>query len=35
LFAEVISGLQAGDKVILSPDEQIKDGVKVTDRAAS
>ncbi len=35
LFTEVISGLNVGEKVILSPDEQIKDGVKVTDRAAS
>ena len=35
LFTEVISGLNVGEKVILSPDEQIKDGVKVTARVAS
>lgn len=35
LFTEVIAGLSPGEHVILSPDEQIKDGVKVTARAAS
>ena len=35
LFTEVIAGLNVGEKVILSPDEQIKDGVKVTARVAS
>ncbi|MGI1659582.1 MAG: efflux RND transporter periplasmic adaptor subunit [Desulfitobacterium sp.] len=29
LFAVIISGLQVGEKVILNPDEQIKDGVQV------
>lgn len=35
LFTEIIAGLNAGEKVILSPGEQIKSGVKVTADAAS
>jgi HlyD family secretion protein len=34
LYFEVLSGLKAGDKVVLSPDEQIQDGVKVMVNAA-
>jgi len=35
LFTEISSGLQVGEKVVLSPGEQIKDGVKVIADAAS
>ncbi|MEQ9561511.1 MAG: HlyD family efflux transporter periplasmic adaptor subunit [Woeseiaceae bacterium] len=34
-FAEVLSGLQAGDKIILYPGEQVGDGVSVTERVAA
>lgn len=35
LFMEIVSGLQAGEKVILNPDGQIKDGVQVIVNAQS
>ncbi len=35
LFFEITSGLTAGEIVVLNPDQQIKDGVKVTANAAS
>lgn len=34
LYFEVLSGLKVGDKVVLNPDEQIQDGVKVIVNAA-
>lgn len=35
LFFEITSGLTVGEVVVLNPDQQIKDGVKVTANAAS
>jgi HlyD family secretion protein len=35
LFVEILSGLEVGEQVVLSPDELIKDGVKVVTDAAS
>ncbi len=35
LFMEIVSGLEEGEEVVLSPGEQIKDGVKVIRDAAS
>jgi len=35
LFVEILSGLEVGEQVVLSPNELIKDGVKVITNAAS
>lgn len=35
LNAEITSGLQAGEKVVLHPSNKVKDGVRVADRADS
>lgn len=35
LFTEIISGVKAGEKVVLGPDQQIQNGVKVIANAAS
>ncbi|WP_019849913.1 efflux RND transporter periplasmic adaptor subunit [Desulfitobacterium sp. PCE1] len=35
LFMEIVSGLEVGEKVILNPDEKIKDGVQVIVNAQS
>jgi HlyD family secretion protein len=32
-MAEVLSGLSAGDQVVLHPSDRIKDGVAVSERA--
>lgn len=34
-WAEVVSGLDAGDRVVIHPSDQMKDGAKVADRASS